>query len=419
MVRFLLGCEYCQTMVVTMESLNYTSMDKTEQLTDAFKLFNQLSKDLTQAYQGLEAQVVRLNQELTAAKSERLETLMEKEKLVTRLQQILAALPAGVVVLNVDNRVIDCNQLAIDYLGEPLLGQAWDKVLSRSLLPVSGCPHERLLLDGRRVNVILNKLSQDAGQIVLLSDISELRSLQDLLAEQKQLTAMGEMVASMAHQVRTPLSTAILYASHLKKPHLPEQQRQQFAGKILERLQYLERQVNDMLIFAKQGKMTMDSFSLKQLLTQLTEISATRSIRLKIEDDSGIDRMSGNEDALSGALMNLIDNAEEACGGEGLVTIRITKQDSDNVKISIQDNGPGISPQVQQRILEPFYSTKVSGTGLGLAVVDSVVKAHDGQLYCQSQPGKGTIFTLILPCRDSWHMSLSSVATKERQHEAA
>ncbi len=402
-----------------MESLTNKPIDKTEQLTDAFKLFNQLSENLTQAYQGLEAQVVRLNRELSTARSERLQTLVEKEKLAARLQQILAALPAGVIVLNGNNQVIDCNQLAIDFLAEPLLGQDWHDVLARSLSSVAGCPQERMLADGRRLNLSYNKLSDDAGQIVLLSDISELRSLQDLLAQQKQLSAMGEMVASMAHQVRTPLSTAILYASHLKKAHLSENLRQQFAGKIMERLQYLERQVNDMLIFAKQGKMTMESFSLKHLLTQLIENCEAKSIKFQIEDNSGIDEMQGNEDALLGALMNLINNAEEACGGEGLVQIKIGKSAGGSVKISVHDNGPGITKDDQQRILEPFYSTKASGTGLGLAVVDSVVKAHGGQLYCQSELNEGTVFTLILPCESADQMSLSRGDKMEKQYEAA
>ncbi len=402
-----------------MQQITTPPTDKTCQLTDAFNLFNQLSEDLAQAYQGLEAQIARLNQELTAARSARLQTLMEKETLATRLQQILAALPAAVVVLDKSRNVIDCNQLAIDYLGEPLIGLAWDDVLQRRLLPVTDCPQERSLVDGRRLNITCNSLGDAAEQIVLLSDISELRSLQDLLAQQQQLSAMGEMVARMAHQVRTPLSTAILYASQLKKTHLPEQQRQQFAGKIMERLQYLERQVNDMLIFAKQGKMTMESFSIRHLLAQLQDSKAGMRCKLIVDDQSGLESMRGNEDALLGALINLINNAEEACDTEGVIKISLRCSANGCLSITIQDDGPGIDPAVQQRIFEPFYTTKASGTGLGLAVVNSVVKAHDGHLTCRSEVGKGTQFILELPCIDTHSVSLSSLENKEAQHEAA
>ncbi len=404
---------------MTMQQITTPQTDKTRQLTDAFKLFNQLSEDLAQAYQGLEAQVTRLNQELTAARSARLQTLMEKEKLATRLQQILAALPAAVVVLDKQRIVIDCNQLAIDYLGEPLIGLAWDDVLQRRLFPVTDCPQERSLADGRRLSITCNSLGDEAEQIVLLSDISELRSLQDLLAQQQQLSAMGEMVARMAHQVRTPLSTAILYASHLKKTQLPEQQRQQFAGKIMERLQYLERQVNDMLIFAKQGKMTMESFPIRHLLAQLQDSKAGMHCKLIIDDQSGLECMCGNEDALLGALINLVNNAEEACDTDSVIKISLRCPASGGLSITIQDDGPGIDPAVQQRIFEPFYTTKASGTGLGLAVVNSVVKAHDGHLMCHSEPGKGTRFVLELPCAEVRTVSLSSLENEEAQHEAA
>ena len=404
---------------MTMQQTTTHHTDKTRQLTDAFKLFNQLSEDLTQAYQGLEAKVSRLNQELTAARSARLQTLMEKEKLATRLQQILAALPAAVVVLDKSRMVIDCNHLAIDYLGEPLIGLAWDNVLQRRLLPVTDCPQERSLADGRRLSITCNSLGDDAEQIVLLSDISEFRSLQDLLAQQQQLSAMGEMVARMAHQVRTPLSTAILYASQLKKTHLPEQQRQQFAGKIMERLLYLERQVNDMLIFARQGKMAMENFSVHHLLAQLQDSKAGMRCKLIIDDQSGLETMRGNEDALLGALTNLVNNAEEACDTDGVIKISLQCPASGCLRITIQDDGPGIDTLAQQRIFEPFYTTKASGTGLGLAVVNSVVNAHDGHLSCYSEPGKGTQFILELPCVESRTVSLSSLENKEAEHEAA
>lgn len=183
---------------------------KTERLTDAFRIFNELSENLAHSYQGLQAQVANLSRELSAARHERVATLIEKEKLASRLQQILAALPAAVIVLNAQGQVIDCNNHALEFLGEPLIGEYWQGVVNRSLLPVSDSPRERRLRDGRSVNITRSCLSNDAEQLILLSDVSELRSLQDTLARQQHLSAMGEMVASLAHQVRTPLATAVL-----------------------------------------------------------------------------------------------------------------------------------------------------------------------------------------------------------------
>lgn len=401
-----------------MNTRNLQYQQKTERLTDAFRVFNELSENLALSYQGLQEQVANLNRQLMAARNERLATLIEKEKLASRLQQILAALPAAVVVLNVQNQIIDCNEQAIRFLGEPLLGQFWQSVVARSLLPVPDSPHERQLKDGRRVNLVLNHLSNNAEQIILLSDVSELRSLQDTLAQQKHLSAMGEMVASLAHQVRTPLATAILYASQMAKPELAAVKRQQFSEKILERMHYLERQVNDMLIYAKQGRLAMQGFSLSNMLNHVEERMDDFSGAFLL--DSRIDEMTliGNEDALRGALLNLINNAIEA--GADVISMKVESSVRD-IEIRVRDNGAGIAQTAQAQLFEPFYTTKVNGTGLGLAVVDSVVKSHAGSVACQSELGQGSEFVLTLPIGEAeLGLSLAGVvpATLEKHYEA-
>lgn len=377
---------------------------KAEKLTDAFQRFNELSQNLSDSYQGLQAQVESLTKELSAARSERLKTLIEKEKLADRLQQILAALPAAVVVLNAENQVLDCNAIAISYLEEPLIGQNWSEVVQRSLIPVFDNPHEKQLRDGTRVSITSNTLNRHAGRIILLSDVSELRSLQDRVNQQKHLTAMGEMVASMAHQVRTPLSTAILYASQMNKPSVDDSSRIKFSNKILERLHYLERQVNDMLIFAKEGRLSMAVFSLQGFLQRLNDTMQDQmagvGIQFSLQNEVTVDQMLGNEDALSGALMNLLNNALEACKGvsQSAISMTVTQVDSSTLQILVKDNGYGIEKASLQRLFEPFYTTKVKGTGLGLAVVDSVIRAHSGSIECQTKRGHGTQFTVLLPC---------------------
>lgn len=393
---------------------------KAEKLTDAFQLFNELSQSLSDSYQGLQEQVVSLSEELTAARTERLKTLIEKEKLADRLQQILAALPAAVIVLNTNDEVVDCNAIAIDCLGEPLIGQDWLDIVQRSLISVFDNPHERRLTNGVRVSVTQNVLNNESGQIILLSDVSELRSLQDKVNQQKHLSAMGEMVASMAHQVRTPLSTAILYASQMNKPQLPDKSRIKFSNKILERLHYLERQVNDMLIFAKEGRLAMDSFSLQDFLQKVSghmnDMTMMSQVNFSINNDIQADVMLGNEDALLGAIMNLLNNAVEAQQGEGQISMRVSQKDQTSLQIKIQDNGMGMDEETKRRLFEPFYTSKVKGTGLGLAVVDSVVRAHSGSIQCESKKGSGTLFTLFLPCINQYITTLSDEGCYELEN---
>ncbi len=375
------------------------TQQKAAQLTDAFRIFNQLSQNLADSYHGLEEQVAKLTQELAAARSERLKTLVEKEKLAHRLQTILAALPAGVMILNDGQRIVDCNALSVELLGEPLLGCLWADLVRDRLVSMPDNPHESQLRSGKRINITLSPLDEHGGQLILLTDVTEMRSLQDSLQRQKQLSAMGEMVASMAHQVRTPLSTAILYASQMSKPALTDVKRQSFAVKILERLHHLDHQVNDMLIFAKEGRLGMGRFSLTELLTHLHEAMRhlnTGQIQFSIHNQTHLDSLQGNQNALQGALLNLLNNAIDAIDGMGQIRLTVQEQ-SEVLVIQIEDTGCGIDPALQQRIFEPFFTTKLSGTGLGLAVVDSVVKAHGGELWCKSKRGQGTVFTIRLP----------------------
>ncbi len=399
-----------------MNSARSQFQQKSERLTDAFRVFNELSENLALSYQGLQEQVSHLNQQLIAARNERLSTLIENEKLAARLQQILVALPAAVIVVNASDRIIDCNARAIEFLGEPLLGQGWQFIRENRLFAITDSPHERRLPDGRIVNMTLNRFSNDAEQIVLLSDVSELRNLQNSLAQQKQLSAMGEMVASLAHQVRTPLATAILYASQMLNPKLPEQKRQQFSEKILERLHSLERQVNDMLIYAKQGRMTKQGFCLGNILRHATERMETFKGEFRLCDQVGDTEMFGNQDAIRGAVLNLLNNAIEAGADKISLLAEHTPQ---GICLTIQDNGPGIEPTQLKQLFEPFYSSKINGTGLGLAVAESVAKAHRGRVTCESKPGAGARFTLTLPIAESL-LGLSTLAqlTQENEHES-
>ncbi|MDD2762054.1 MAG: HAMP domain-containing sensor histidine kinase [Methylomonas sp.] len=396
-----------------MNALQFQYQQKTERLADAFRIFNELSENLTASYQGLQEQVAHLNQQLAAARSERLETLLEKEKLVSRLRQILAALPAAVIILDQRGRIVDFNAQATLLFEEPLLGQQWQDVTRQGLLPITGSPHEHRLRDGRVVSLCCNHLNNDAEQIILISDISELRSLQDELAQQKHLSAMGEMVASLAHQIRTPLATAMLYASQLARPELPDAKRLQFPDKILERLRYLERQVNDMLMFARQGYMAMQDFSLRAMLSSVSEAMENFTGVFSVENDVDDDVLLGNADALAGALSNLLNNAVEA--GADCIGLA-AKQRGLWLDIVVKDNGGGMTEACQGHIFEPFYTEKTHGTGLGLAVVDSVVKMHGGRIACVSMPGQGASFTVSLPViRNSSNTSSASepVAVEE------
>jgi two-component system, sensor histidine kinase FlrB len=384
-----------------MQTSSNLSSHKTEQLADAFRIFNELSENLADSYQSLEKQVEKLRTELVQARSDRLKTLIENEKIADRLQQILAALPAGIIVLDSTGRIVDFNAVALSFLGEPLLGRTWNEILNQRLLALFDNPHELQLPDGKRVSLSQSPLKNNSGHLVLLSDVTEMRGLQDTVNQQKHLSAMGEMVARMAHQLRTPLSTAVLYASHLTKPALDETKRQRFSNTLVERLHYLDRQISDMLMYAKEGRLTMETFSLSNFLAQIEETlrekAISSGIRFTLTHQVDVENIKGNEDALRGAVVNLLNNAIEVCGSEGNISLDVSMKDTDLVCFTVTDDGAGMTEEHRKRVFEPFYTTKISGTGLGLAVVETVAKAHGGSVSCHSVQGEGSCFAFSIP----------------------
>lgn len=373
------------------------TQQKAAQLTDAFHLFNQLSQNLTQSYQDLEQQVAKLTRELNASRSERLKTLLEKERLANRMQTILAALPAAVIILDGQQTVIDCNALAVTYLQEPLLGLSWSDILGERIQNRSDNPFESSLKNGMHIKLTYNRLDENGSQLILITDVSEMQHLQESLAQQQQLSAMGEMVASLAHQVRTPLATALLYASQLNKAELLPEKRLLFTSKVMERLHHLDRQVNDMLLFAKGGKFVMSNVSVTELLSKiqdsLTDCIGSREIEFNCDRQTTVELFPGNSAAILGAIMNILNNSLDAIQETGRISLQVSTN-QDKIEFSISDNGSGMTPEMLEKIHEPFFTTKINGCGLGLAVVKSVLAAHHGTLACQSELGRGSSFTL-------------------------
>ncbi|AXS82432.1 MULTISPECIES: PAS domain-containing sensor histidine kinase [Marinobacter] len=370
-----------------------------EAVDSALELFNRMSRQITDSYRTLESRVNQLSGELTQESLQRQQELEEKEQLADRLSTLLNALPAGVVVLDSQGVVTQTNPAAIALLGEPLDGARWVDVIRRCFAPRRDDGHEVSLSDGRRVSIEIRTMENQPGQLILLTDLTETRHLQAQLAHAQRLTAMGRMVASLAHQIRTPLSAAILYGGHLSQEDLDEEMRQRCASRLMSRLTHLEQQVRDMLIFARGETRLAEELSAGKLVSALA--SAVEGLRpvpgaeVTLQDDVSDEcRLMCNRDALVGACTNLVNNSLEA--GASRVAVQVAEEAGELV-IRVRDNGPGFQPAEASRLAEAFYTTKSHGTGLGLAVVQAVVKAHQGRFAIESPEQGGAVATLRLP----------------------
>ena len=413
-----------RTLVASATMINEVSFGKQsnvaeEQLESAFKLFNQYSEKLTDSYGFLERHVARLTKELADEREERLLQLAEKDLLAKRLECLLNAIPAGIVVLDCEGIVIQTNPVAREMLAlEPSSYKCWENIANQSFVSTAD---ELKLNDGRWVSLSSCGLGEYPGKIILISDVSEAHNLQTILNRQHRLSALGEMIASLAHQIRTPLASVMLYISGLNHPLNNKSEKQHFAEKAKERLRHLERMVDDMLIFAKGDISNSEHINAAVFFTQLKNCIDVdyKDQQIKFYIDDNIEHVSikANSDALRSAIQNIIDNAINACTGssskkltESLIEINVFINTKKQLEINIKDNGCGMDNETKERVLEPFFTTRLNGTGLGLAVVNATITRYGGELTIISKVSVGSEFKIKLPVATADVMLLSNVA---------
>lgn len=230
---------------------------------------------------------------------------------------------------------------------------------------------------------------------------SELADANGELARRERLSALGEMAAQVAHQLRTPLSTALLYAGHLSRPQLAETDRIRFAEKTLSRLRYLERLIQDMLLFVKGARLSEEIFPITQLLEELTQTiephATARNLAFQLEMPISGMMLTGDRQAISGALINLLENALQACDSGGTIHFSVSGEGSPFAAFHVEDSGAGIPEAARERLFEPFFTTRGEGSGLGLAIVRQVAEAHRGWVEWAPRSEGGSRFTLYLP----------------------
>ena len=378
-------------------------------LEESFQTLNELSQSLETTYHSLEDRVTELQFQFLQSQQGNATSPLESHDRSRLLSSVLKVLPAGVVVLDSTGRVQECNLASEALLGKPLRGELWIDVVKRCFAPQHDDGYEVSLRDGRRVSVSTCPLGDQPGQVLLLTDVTETRSLQERLSQQKRLAAMGEMAASLAHQIRTPLSSAILGVSQVKNNRLDESKRNNIVEKLLANMRQLETLVNDMLLFSRSGYTGEEVFTIDSLLESIQQALPAQASKgagaCRIINNAHDLSVVGNPHILQSAILNLINNAIEACGPTGQVTVHAYSLGLNTVDIKVQDNGCGVPADIQEKIFDPFFTTRTNGTGLGLAVVRAIARAHRGEIWLESNSdstidsknGEGSVFIMRLP----------------------
>jgi two-component system sensor histidine kinase FlrB len=372
--------------------------NRRSELQAAFLAFGSVSEQLSGAFDSLRAEVARLRAQLDEAHA-------GKEHLAARLSALIKGLPGGVLVLDSGGEIQECNPVARELLGEPLLAQSFTAVLERAAVGVGGAGEHIELRSRRFVNISRREL-QSGGEVVLLTDVTESHLMQVFLTRQQRLLTLGELAAGLAHQIRTPLAAALLYASQMTLPGRKSEDLARCADRTVGSLKQLDKLVNDMLAFAHGGA-AREAVSVSALLEQVAQWlrpALRRGVRLTIRTQAPDLMVRANAPSLVSAVLNLATNALQAASADLDLELLARRGADGRAQIVVSDNGPGVPAHIRERIFEPFFTTRARGNGIGLAIVKSVVEAHQGSVCLADAPcgaRAGATFIIDLPAEDS------------------
>ena len=231
---------------------------------------------------------------------------------------------------------------------------------------------------------------------------AELRLVQNELVTKKQLAAVGELAAAIAHEVRNPLAVIVNAVAGLRRSAVRDEDRTMLLGIVDEEAARLNRLVTDLLRFARPVSVKRSPVSLLELANRSRSSAMLdgHRIAVRMDDDPELQTVWVDPSLFRLVFDNLVENAYQAMKGGGTVQILVHRgqlRGEPAVRIEIADSGQGMEQGVRERALDPFFTTRPSGTGLGLPIVHRIIEAHGGEIHLDSEEGQGTTVTLLLP----------------------
>jgi signal transduction histidine kinase len=374
------------------------------------------------AYHGVIQRLKEQEQELQRVRQQASERAAASQNLS---EVVLSNLSSGVLLFNSTGMVRKANEAARKILGYGTAfgmhardlfrgvaevrretGEIADETLADALAAAArnGVAYRRLETDyttpageKRVLGITLSPVRGAAGEALgtacLVSDLTEITTLERQMRLREQLASLGEMSAGIAHEFKNSLATISGYAQMLRGDNDP-QTVQQFAGKIVDETGNLTRIVTDFLAFARPQELASQTVDLHQTLE---DCGREAGVELDVGGVPSGFFICGDPTALRQAFSNLLRNSAEAARDSGSVRVQASAEnDSQGARLTLRDNGRGIPPEALPRIFVPFFTTKSEGTGLGLALVHRIVSQHGGTIAVTSDQS-GTTFTLSFP----------------------
>ena len=366
----------------------------------------------------------------TQAEAER-ETTQRAQALT--LEAIVAEYPDAIIQLDTEGRIQLWNrgaELTFGYAAPEVIGQSIEILLPkkkkyinelaviRRELERNGFVRARETVrctkDGREVHVLLTETvlrdqhGNPIGSFVILKDIEDRKRLERRLLQSERLSVIGKMASHLAHEIKNPLNSILLNAELLgdevdelaKASGADATEARALLDVILREVRQLRRVAELYLDFARSPRNVARKVSINGLLRQVIRFlkseCADRNIQLVKSLSRDVPHASVDPIKVKQAFLNIIRNGIEAIGENGQLTIRSALA-GDQIEITIADDGKGMTPDQLEQIFTPFFTTKPTGTGLGLAYAQQVIMEHGGEIRCESSLGQGTTFTITIP----------------------
>ncbi|MDK9700075.1 MAG: ATP-binding protein [bacterium] len=393
-----------------------------ERLVELFREFSEQSTGLRSAYAELEQRVAELSQELARKDREIYSGYNNLWEFQAYLDSILESIPVGLVVIDLLGQITRLNRSAREILNlapEELPSSTIFFDTQEPTIPANdltepariGVPTERIIERPQGsvrirqvVSWLYNRAGERMGMVVSLEDLTAIQMLEQRIDEQKTLVALGEMAAHVAHELRNPLFGIGGFAQILLEETPETDDRYRLIKKINEGVDSLNRIATTLLNYTRTGEPTFERVDLQQLLNDVADWVANdlqdKQSKIAIDLDLPVENIPVklDKELMREALLNLAKNAKQAMSKGGLLLFGLRWDLMKNrVIVTVSDTGVGIAPENQERIFNPFFTTRSTGTGLGLAVVSKIVRLHHGTISVSSEIGVGSQFTMELP----------------------
>jgi len=389
---------------------------------------------LATAFNDMAAQLLHQRTALEEAHGGLRRQFEELADLKSYTDNILGSLTSGIVTIDLEGRVVTLNPAA-ELLTGFFRGEAAGRyctelfahtpevsdLLTETLAshaPITSVPLTLRRRNGSSLPIEFSTASlkggegKDLGTIGVFRDVTLVRQLESDLRRSDRLAALGTLAAGLAHEIKNPLTSLLTFSRHLDRKVDDPNFRERFRNVVPRELERINGIVESLLELARPSRMTFTLVRLSELLERALELHVEQfdeqHVEVAREYARDVPAIQADKDALYRVFVNLIKNALDAMPRGGRLTVRAgwaatgdplltsRRRPANRVKIEIHDTGGGIQLSDADRVFNPFYTTRDSGTGLGLALAHKIVEDHGGLISFESRPGRGTTFTIIL-----------------------